>query len=36
MTTEIENGSPVLSPEQIAEAEKYKEQANAYFKSEKN
>lgn len=36
MTTEIENGSAVLSPDQIAEAEKYKEEANAHFKSEKN
>lgn len=34
MSTEIENGSPVLSPEQITEAEKYKEEANAFFKSE--
>jgi len=33
MTTEIENGSPVLSPEQITEAEKYKEEANAFFKN---
>jgi hypothetical protein len=36
MTTEIENGKPALSPEQTAEAEKYKEEANAFFKSEKN
>lgn len=33
MTEEIENGRPVLSPEQKAEAEKYKEQANEFFKS---
>lgn len=36
MTTEIENGRAALSPEQTAEAEKYKEEANACFKSEKN
>lgn len=36
MTTEIENGSPVLSPEKTAEAEKYKEMANSFFKSEQN
>lgn len=36
MTTEIENGTPVLSPEQLAEAEKYKEEANAFFKSQLN
>lgn len=34
MTTEIENGSPVLLPEQTVEAEKFKEEANAFFKSE--
>lgn len=34
MTTEIENGKPVLLPEEAAEAEKYKEQANESFKSE--
>ncbi|CRK90452.1 CLUMA_CG004156, isoform A [Clunio marinus] len=33
MTTEIENGRPVLTPEQIAEAEKFKEEANSYFKN---
>jgi hypothetical protein len=27
MTTEIENGRPALSPEETAEAEKYKEEA---------
>lgn len=32
MATEIENGTP-LSPEELAEAEKYKEQANEFFKS---
>lgn len=36
MTTEIENGRPVLAPEQATEAEKFKEEANAFFKSEKN
>lgn len=36
MTTEIENGMAVLSPEQTAEAEKCKEEANAFFKSELN
>lgn len=34
MTTEIENGTPVVPPEQIAEAEKCKEKANEFFKSE--
>lgn len=34
MTTEIENGTAVLSPEKLAEAEKFKEEANAFFKSE--
>jgi hypothetical protein len=32
MAAEIENGK-TLSPEQIAEAEKYKNEANEYFKS---
>lgn len=36
MTTEIENGKSVLTPEQIAVADKLKEEANAFFKSEKN
>lgn len=36
MTTEIENGRPMLTPEQTGEAEKYKEEANAFFKSEQN
>jgi hypothetical protein len=36
MTTEIENGRPSLAPEQTAEAEKFKEEANAFFKSEEN
>lgn len=36
MTTEIENGRPALSPEQTSEAEKHKEEANLFFKSEKN
>lgn len=34
MTTEIENERPALAPEQATEAEKFKEQANEYFKSE--
>jgi hypothetical protein len=34
MTTEIENGSPELTPEELSEAEKNKEEANAFFKSE--
>lgn len=33
MSSEIENGKPALTPEQTAEAEKFKEQANAFFKS---
>lgn len=32
MAAELENGK-TLSPEQIAEAEKYKNEANEYFKS---
>lgn len=34
MTTEIENGKPVVDPQQVAEAEEYKKQANEFFKSE--
>lgn len=33
MATEVENGK-TLSPEQLAEAEKYKNEANEFFKSE--
>lgn len=36
MTAEIEIGRAALSPEHTAEAEKYKEEANACFKSERN
>lgn len=32
MAAELENGK-TLSPEQIAEAEKYKNEANEFFKS---
>lgn len=34
MTTEVENGAAVLTPEQTAEANVFKEQANEFFKSE--
>lgn len=33
MASEVENGTTQLSSEQIAEAEKYKGDANEYFKS---
>jgi hypothetical protein len=33
MTTDVENGKVALTPEQITEAEKYKEEANGFFKS---
>lgn len=33
-TAELENGKTVLTPEQSAEAEKYKNEANVFFKSE--
>lgn len=34
MTADVENGKVAPTPEQLAEAEKYKEEANGYFKSE--
>jgi hypothetical protein len=34
MASEVENGVSQLSAEQIAEAEKYKAEANEFFKSE--
>lgn len=36
MASETENGTTHLSVEQIAEAEKYKTEANEFFKSKNN
>lgn len=34
MTSDVENGKTVPTPEQLAEADKFKEEANLFFKSE--
>lgn len=34
MTSDVENGKSAPTPEQLAEADKIKEEANLFFKSE--